>query len=279
MLQEQLERVVGAIRAHHDLQRISGGSETDVYRTQDGHYVIKVKPLAASSVQEACAEIATMQAAAISFATYLGTEHSIDTHFALSEDHEEQLYAVAIQRYLDNASPLATIDYGALNGQQRTQVEWQLLFLLRQSLHCYHETGHMPDLYGTFSRNIAERRRMNTPFMWPRRVWLFFTQRLWSAHNLMMMNGNAPRIVLVDYDQVRWRGLWGKLYYAVCYLLFWRDLLWLVGRHTNTSKGSRMQWLTTIMTILGKLKPHDSSTRHDPSDRAAAPLHPPRATA
>ena len=37
---------------------------------------------------------------------------------------------------------------------------------------------------------------------------------------------------LVDYDQVRWRGLWGQLYYAVCYLLFWRDQFALTATAT-----------------------------------------------
>jgi hypothetical protein len=80
---------------------------------------------------------------------------------------------------------------------------------------------------------------MNQPWMWPKRVWRFFNQRLWAAHNLMLTNGLQPRVVLVDYDQVRWSGLWGRLYYAICQLLFWRDLIGLASHETNGSSLAR----------------------------------------
>ena len=226
----QLERVVATVGGTQGLQRISGGSETDVYRTGDKHYVLKIKPLVATTLEGACAEIAEMQETAASFAAYLGEDHTIANEFVLSEDDTGVFYAVAIQHFLENALPLAQIDYEMMERGQRTQVEWQLLLLLRQALRCYHETGHMPDLYGTFSRSVAERRHLNSPLMWPWRVWLFLTQRLWSAHNLMLTSEATPRVVLVDYDHVLWRGWWGQLYYAVCYLLFVRDLAWLNGR-------------------------------------------------
>ena len=166
----QLVRVLAPIHAAAGVQRISGGSETDVYRLEDGRSVLKVKQLAATSREGAQAEIEEMQAAAQSFATYLGVDHSIQTHFVLSEDEFGKFYALGFQSYLADARPLAEVDVLALHPQERTQVEWQLLLLLRQALQCYHATGHMPDLYGTYSRSIVERQRMNSPLMWPKRV-------------------------------------------------------------------------------------------------------------
>jgi hypothetical protein len=229
----EVARVVASIAPIGNLERIGGGSETDVYRADDGHYVIKVKRLRATTLESAAAEVEAMQAAAQRFASCLGSSHTIRTDFVLSDDSVGRFYAVAVQCYLSVAHPLAAIDISALDPQQRAQVEWQLLHLLRQALRCYDKTGHMPDLYGTFSHSIAERQMMNMPSKWPQRIWHFFTQRLWSAHNLMLTTEPDPRVVLVDYDEVRWRGLWGRLYYLVCRLLFWRDLIWLVRREAK----------------------------------------------
>jgi hypothetical protein len=211
------------------LERIGGGSETDVYRTTDERYVIKLKGVTDNSVESALAQAASLREAAGQFTHYLGTEYSIPTYFLLAQDGEGQVHTVAIQPYLGQASPLAAVDYRTLPPRKWAQVERQLLTVLRRSLRCYRRTGHMPDLYGTFSHSVVERQRMNTPLLWPKRIWHFFTQRLWQAHNLLLTQETQPRVVLVDYDHVRWGGLWGRLYYAICWLLFWRELILLAG--------------------------------------------------
>lgn len=213
----------------HLIERIGGGSETDVYRTADACYVVKLKDGTSDSIEMALQQAATLRHAAAQFAHYLGPEHTIPTYFLLARGHAGKLNIVAIQPYLAAALPLATLNYRALPPDQWGQIERQLLTVLRRALRCYKRTGHMPDLYGTFSRTVTERRQMNTPLLWPQRVWRFFTQRLWNAHNLLLTHEPAARIVLVDYDHVRWRNLWGQLYYAICWLLFWRELLLLAG--------------------------------------------------
>lgn len=66
----------------------------------------------------------------------------------------------------------------------------------------------------------------------------------------MLTDEATPRVVLVDYDQVRWRGLWGQLYYAVCYLLFLRDLAWLNGRHSDQGQSCKhdLEWRRSAQT-------------------------------
>lgn len=211
------------------LERIGGGSETDVYRTEAADYVIKLKSVTGNSVQSAVAQASSLRNAAGQFSHYLGREHSIPNYFLVAGDKDGKVHTVTIQPYLHQASPLAAVDYTRLPLRQWTHVERQLLMVLRRALRCYKRTGHMPDLYGTFSQSVAERRRMNTPLLWPKRIWDFFTQRLWRAHNLLLTHEAQPRVVLVDYDHVRWRGLWGRFYYAICWLLFWRELLLLAG--------------------------------------------------
>jgi hypothetical protein len=260
--QAELERVLAGAGASQGLRRIGGGSETDVYTNGDGQNVYKVKQLAATTAAAAHAEVVAMRVAAQRFVLYLGAEHSIPTDFLLSEDGTGRWYAVAIQPYLHTAQPLAAIDIQSLSREQRLQVEWQLASLLHQALRCYQETGHMPDLYGTFSHNIAERRRMNAPLLWPWRLWLFFTQRLWSAHNLLLTDEPLPRVVLVDYDQVRWRGLWGRLYSAICWLFFCRDLIWLAGREANTQLAKHIPHVgSTCGDGHSSTPPHNSASR------------------
>lgn len=227
------QTVVGELFAfwaqEHHLERIGGGSETDVYRTADARHVIKLKDVTGESVAAALRQVTALRNTARHFANYLGAEHTIPTNFLLAHDQAGNLTIVAIQPYLSTALPLAAVDYHTLPPRQWAQIERQLLTVLRRALRCYKRTGHMPDLYGVFSRTVAERRRLNTPLLWPVRVWRFFTQRLWRAHNLLLTHEPQSRVVLVDYDHVRWPGLWGRLYYAICWLLFWRELLLLAG--------------------------------------------------
>lgn len=211
------------------LERIGGGSETDVYRATCTKHVFKLKGVANNATESALAQAASLRNAAQQFAHYLGEEHSIANYFLIASDASGKIYTVTIQPYLHQASSLAAVDYQTLPLRKWTQVERQLLLVLRRALRCYKRTGHMPDLYGTFSRSVSERQRINRPWLWPKRVWHFFTQRLWQAHNLLLTHEAQPRVVLVDYDHVRWPGPWGRLYYAICWLLFWRELLLLAG--------------------------------------------------
>jgi len=227
------QRVIGTLftflAQEQPLERIGGGSETDVYRTDDARYVVKLKGVEDNSVEAALTQARSLRESAGRFTHYLGAEHTIPSHFLVAQDGVGKIYTVAIQPYLDQALPLAAMDYRTLTPRKWAQVERQLLVVLRRALRCYKRSGHMPDLYGTFSRSVAERRQMNTPLMWSKRVWHFFTQRLGRSHNLLLTHEAQPRIVLVDYDHVRWRGLWGRLYYTICWLLFWRELLVLTG--------------------------------------------------
>lgn len=211
------------------LKRIGGGSETDVYLSEDRQFVIKVKGETPQSGQDAI-NLATVQRdVAELFVAYLGADHSIPTYSFVARDKTGQVKTVAVQPYLGNALALADINYETLDPRIWAHIDRQLLLILRSALRCYKRTGQMPDLYGTFSRTKAERLQMNRWLKWPQRVWYFFTQRLWQAHNLMLIREDELRVVLVDYDYVRWSGLWGRLYYAVCWLLFWRELLLLAG--------------------------------------------------
>ena len=229
-----VESVYAFLEGRCTLKRIGGGSETDVYQTDDARYVIKIKGDLTNTVETALSQACKLRDTATRFTTYLGVEHSVPTYFLLARDQSGSINTVAIQPYLADASSLSAIDYCALTPRVWAQIDRQLLTILRRSLRCYKYTGQMPDLYGTFSRTKVERRRMNTFLKWPERVWHFFTQRLWQAHNLMLTHEANPRVVLVDYDHVRWSGLWGKLYYTTCWLLFWRELIFLAGSEASS---------------------------------------------
>jgi hypothetical protein len=211
------------------LPRIGGGSETDVYRSGDGRYVFKLKEGQGGTIEQVVAQAVAMRECAAHFAAFIGAKHSIPTYFLVAQNQAGNLCTIAVQPYLTDALPLAAVDRQTLAARQWAQIERQLVALLRRSLRSYKRTGQMPDLYGTFSRSVAERRRLNRLWMWPRRVWWFLTQRLWQAHNLMLTSEPEPRVILVDYDTVRWRGIWGRIYSAICWLLFWRELLLLAG--------------------------------------------------
>jgi hypothetical protein len=82
----------------------------------------------------------------------------------------------------------------------------------------------MPDLYGRTSTSAAERVRLNTPWMLPQRLWSFMVARnLLRSHNLLLTPAPERRIVLVDYDIVRRGRLYRLIYFAVRWMLFWRD--------------------------------------------------------
>jgi hypothetical protein len=221
---------LAAVAHGQPLVRIGGGSETDVYCTPDRRHVLKVKEAGHISLAEGLRQVQELRNTANQIVKYLGPTHTLPTDFLLAQAQTGQLRIVARQTYLDQALPLAEVPYETLSREAQIALERQLLTLLRRSLRSYRRTGHMPDLYGTYSRSRAERLRINTPLQWPRRLARFFTQRLWHAHNLLL---DRERIVLVDYDHVRWRGWWGQLYYVICWLLYARDYLHLAWRQQS----------------------------------------------
>jgi hypothetical protein len=217
-------RVFASLDPDHALERIAGGSETDVYRTDDYRYVVKLKHHSEGTLNGALNLARNMHAAAAEFAACLGPEHSIPSYHFLARDSQGRVQVVTVQPYIRCARSLAEVDYYSLSDEEWQRLVAQLRAIMRRAVRCYQHTGHMPDLYGSFSGSMAERLRLNAPRMWPRRVWSFLTrQSLLRAHNLLLTDGPERRVILVDYDQARWDNAFGRFYYALCRLLYWRD--------------------------------------------------------
>jgi hypothetical protein len=208
------------------LERVAGGNETEVYRTDDSQYVVKLKSDLGAERGDALAAAHQMRAVAEQFAACLGPEHSIPSYYLLACDSAGRVQVLVIQPFLHAARPLYSVDYRALSSSERAQVATQLREIIRRTLSFYRETGSMPDLYGRSSADAAERQRLNAPSMLPWRLWNFLVQRnLLRSHNLLLVQGSAPRVVLVDYDFVRRGPFYKRVYYAVRWFLFWRDHL------------------------------------------------------
>jgi len=117
-----------------------------------------------------------------------------------------------------------------LSPDERTHIAAQLREIIRRSLSFYRATASMPDLYGRTSTSAAERARLNKPWMLPQRLWSFVVERnLLRAHNLLLTPAPERRIVLVDYDLVRRGRLYRMIYFAVRWMLFWRDHLLILS--------------------------------------------------
>jgi hypothetical protein len=225
-----------------ELERIAGGNETEVYRTDDRRYVVKLKSDLAGTAEDAIAAACEMQAAAEQFAACLGAEYSIPSYYVVARDGGGRAQVLAIQPFLAGASALYDVRYRDLTPDERASIALQLREIIRRALHFYRQTGSMPDLYGRTSANASERRRHNTPLMLPWRMWSFLAQRnLLRSHNLMLTAAPERRIVLVDYDFVRRGRLYRTIYYAVRWGLFWRDhaliLLMRGGTHVPKNEG------------------------------------------
>jgi hypothetical protein len=225
----------------HDLElgRIGGGNETEVYRTDDRRFVVKLKSELGGTPAEAIAHAREMREAAEQFVGCLGREHSIPTYYVVARDSDGQAQALAIQPFLAGAKPLFDVHYRALKDHERAKVAAQLREIIRRALSLYCLTGSMPDLYGRTSASADERRKLNGPLMLPWRLWSFLVQRnLLRSHNLMLTAAPERRVVLVDYDFVRKSRLYRSIYYAVRWMLFWRDhiLILLMRRGTHIPK-------------------------------------------
>ncbi len=213
------------------LERVAGGNETEVYRTDDRQYVVKLKSDLGGSLADALAAAQEMRDAAEQFAACLGPEHSIPSYYLLSRDCAGRVQVLVVQPFLHPARPLYNVDYKTLSVHERAKVATQLREIIRRTLSFYRQTGSMPDLYGRRSADAAERKRLNAPSMLPSRLWSFLVQRnLLRSHNLLLVQEPVPRVVLVDYDFVRRGALYKRVYYVVRWFLFWRDHL-LIHRH------------------------------------------------
>lgn len=206
------------------LERIAGGNETEVYRTDDQRYVVKLKSDSSGTADVVLAHALADRAAAESFIACLGPEHTITSFYVIARDSSGRAQTLVIQPYLAGAQQLFDIDYRALSRDERVQIASQLREIIRRSLSFYRATASMPDLYGRKSSSAAERARLNKPWMLPQRLWSFLVERnMLRAHNLLLTPAPERRIVLVDYDIVRRGRLYRLIYFAVRWMLFWRD--------------------------------------------------------
>jgi hypothetical protein len=224
----------------HDLvlERIAGGNETEVYRTDDQRYVVKVKGDLGGSVADALNQVRSLRAAAEQFAVCLGPQHSLPSYYLIALDSTNRAQVVVIQPYAGPAKPLYEVDYAQLSMDERRILADQLRDVIRRSLRHYRLTGSMPDLYGRTSSSPAERTRMKAIGMLPQRIWSFLVQRnLLRSHNLLLRRTEGSiQIVLVDYDPVRRSKLYRAIYYFARWILLWRDhVLILLMRRSKAS--------------------------------------------
>lgn len=211
-----------AIRGSSSLYAM--GNETEVYCTDDRRYVVKLKSHLGGATREAIDEAKTMRAAAEQFADCIGPQHSIESYYVVSRDGAGRAQVLVVQPFIAHARPLDAVHYSTLSPDERTHVAAQLRMIIRRSLRFYRSTGCMPDLYGRSSISTAERERQRSLKRLPSRLWSFLVKRsLLRSHNLLLTDAAERRIVLVDYDIVRRSRLYRRLYYAVRWLLFWRD--------------------------------------------------------
>lgn len=224
------DRLFAPIDADHVLERVAGGNETEVYRSDDGRYAVKVKNELGASLAEALADARLMRDAAERFGRCLGERHSIPSYYALARDNAGRVQVLAIQPFLDHARQLSAINYRRLSRAERRALRVELEDVIARAIDHYRRTGEMPDLYGRTSASSAERRRNHSPLQIPRRLWSFLVERtLLHSHNLLLTDDPGQPVVLVDYDFVRRGALYRAVYFLVRRGLFWRDRLaiWL----------------------------------------------------
>src|SRR6266508_4561291 len=219
-----LDDIFACLAHGQHFERIAGGSQTDVYRTDDQRYVVKLKSQPGGTLRSTLAQARVMRLAAEQFAAGLGPRHSIPSAYVVARDRAGALRVLVIQPFLGHARPLSAVDEQALPADERMHVARQLHAIARAALRCFRATGHMPDLYGSFSGSTADRLRLSAPSMWPRRAWNNLAQQsLLRSHNLVLTAAPERRVILVDYDPVRWWGVRGSINDAIRWMLIWRD--------------------------------------------------------
>lgn len=212
------------------LERVAGGNETEVYSSDDGRYVAKLKGELGGSRDQALAQASEMRDAAEQFAACLGPAYAIPSHYLLSRESGGRVQVLVLQPFLRDARPLSSLDYGAMTREERRRLGRHLLAIIRRAEAMHQTTGAMPDLYGRTSSSSEERRRNKSLRNLPQRMWSFLVERtLLRSHNLMLTPDPARPVALVDYDFVRRSRLYKWVYFLVRRLLFYRDRLaiWL----------------------------------------------------
>ncbi len=225
-----LDQVFAAISDYGRLRRIGGGYQTDVYGSDDHHYVVKLKNERGMSLRSALRRAQTQRVVADEFVTALGTEHTIMSLPFIAGTSRADAHVLVIQPYIAHARTLRTVRYNDLRADERAAVAMQLQNIMGRSLALFWRRGYMPDLNGLPPSSDADRRRLATWFLLPLHAWHFFTkQTLLRSNNLLLRFEPPVCIVLVDYDLVHAHPLVQRVYYSVRALLFARDW-WLVRR-------------------------------------------------
>lgn len=222
--------VIPALMGAGALQHIGGGFETDVYRSADGRFAVKRKREALPSADAARLAARRMQRLTQSFSACLGPEHTLATSYLVAGDAQGGIGVLAIQPWLAGAQPLDTLRYAELDSATHLRLLHALLVIIARARRCYRAHGSMPDLYGL--PGVGTPPPGTAPHRSPRLVWDFLVRRtLLRSHNLLLTAPPHQRVVLVDYDLAyRQYAPWlRRLYFAVRFLLLWRDQ-WLIAR-------------------------------------------------
>ncbi len=234
----------------HDrvMERIGGGFETEVYCTEDRRYLVKLQSQRGSDLPTALQRARAMRAIAEQIVAALGPEHSVPSAYVLSRDTTGQVQVLVVQPFLHHAQPLARVDYAALSTDARHHLAVQLRDILHRARSLYGQTGWMPDLYGLYTGSSAERKRLAAPYLLLWHLWSFLVGRtLLKSVNLLLTAPPASRVVLVDYDRVPWSPWVRHVYFAVRWVLSWRDnavLHWLERHSGNGSAADSAPELT-----------------------------------
>jgi hypothetical protein len=225
-----LSQVFAAISDYGRLRRIAGGYQTDVYGSDDHHYVVKLKNERGTSLRKALRRAQTQRMVADEFVAALGTQHTIASNSFIAGTSRADAHVLVIQPFIVHARTLRNVRYDDLHADERAAIAMQLQNIMCRSLALFWRRGYMPDLNGLPPSSNADRRRLATWFLVPLHVWRFFTkQTLLRSNNLLLHFDPPVCIVLVDYDLVHAHWLARRVYYSVRALLFLRDW-WLVRR-------------------------------------------------
>lgn len=217
-----VDPVFAPLDRDHQLERIGGGFETEVYRSDDRRWVVKLKHEDGGDLATILRRTRRMRGVAEAFQTCLGPEHSIPSFYVVSRDANGQIQLLVVQPFLRHAQPLYALPYGLLSPGERAAIATQLTRIIERTFDFYRRTRFMPDLYGLTSTGAHERLALRDPRAFPRLLWDFLTRRnLLQSHNLLLTEHNE--VVLVDYDLVRWPWLVRRVYFLARRLLHWRD--------------------------------------------------------
>jgi hypothetical protein len=142
----------------HVLQRLAGGNETEVYKTDDHRHVVKVKHDLGGARDAAIRQARWMRDTAERYTACLGERYTIPNYFIVARGSDGQAHPLTIQPLLSEARPLDAVDYRALLPAQRALIAAQLSEILRRAHAFYRATGSMPDLHGQSARSSDERK-------------------------------------------------------------------------------------------------------------------------